>query len=448
MRKSRKGHEVTSLRNAVTIAITNCCLAVVLFVISVVLARALGPEGHGKYSSLVSWPSWICLVALLGVHTFLARQAAILPQNRQQNYRIGLSAIAVLGAAAFVLFNLAIQFEWTGVRHADPALALLASLMIPFGMGTAFQAEMERALMNYFKYNVVRSAFILVFAALLLLAWLFFAINVTTCVVSFVLANIAAFAISQVTVRSHLTTTGSSESLQSFRVLLQSARSFALLSSVYHLSIALDWMLVSIFLSHRDMGLYMIALIIAQVPDIFTTAVSTQFFGRIAAYGSLKAAPGEWLSMRLRQFLLFNLVLTIVTMMAAPLVIRVFFGDAFASSSWLAQLLLPVIFMRSGARACEEVLKGAGLPQICTKIRLLTIVLLAITGGYSVAIAGSLPLLLFFLLAVNSLQFVLMLVAVTREAGLPFGACLWPRRSDLREFANSLRQLRQTRGGE
>ncbi len=126
------------------------------------------------------------------------------------------------------------------------------------------------------------------------------------------------------------------------------------------LASAADRLLVSLFFSARLMGIYIIALAFAQVQGIFCEALAPLFFPRLARLKNLSSIDRNWLAGRLRQTLLINGLVALVVVAAAPALLPLLFGEAFADSVFLVMVLVPGFAVRAMMRPYEEVLKGAG----------------------------------------------------------------------------------------
>jgi O-antigen/teichoic acid export membrane protein len=95
-------------------------------VIVIVLANALGPDGYGRYTTLIAFSALVSVVADLGFNPLYTREAARSPGELGNFLGTMLVVKLALSAAAFVVLGLALYFGAGLGELIPPGAALLA----------------------------------------------------------------------------------------------------------------------------------------------------------------------------------------------------------------------------------------------------------------------------------------------------------------------------------
>lgn len=435
----------TGLGAIALLAQANVLVAALTFCTSVMLARALGPDGRGVLANLVLWPTLICYPAVLGVHMELARRTAQDPTTARGHYGLGLRILIPSGLATLLIFA-ACALAYDALRGPLPhlALALAAGLMIPLGVWNVFQFQMELGRQNAQNVGLVRLLFAAANLAGVLLLYAASSHAVAPFLAVFLVASLisalgTAFFVNRSLGPAPATSPGATAG-----EVVWAARPFAVSSVLTIATSSLDRILVSAFFPARVMGLYVVALAISQIQEIVGDAISQLFFARTAQSQRLADVDKEWLALRLRQTMAVYGLLCLGTVAVAPVLLLVFFGERFRDSVSLVYLLLPALALKGATRPFEEVLKGGGRPLLQARIASAATAFFAVAGGLA-AWQASLPMMLAALLLAAAGGLAATTLAVAREAGLRLDKVLVPRPADLTAMAASLAEALTTR---
>jgi len=116
-------------RNTVTLAVSSIGGAVLSFVLSVLIGRALGQDGLGVYATALAWVFPLSLVAEFGIGTLITRDLAVNPAAAPVYLRLAAISRLLLGGSLTLLLVLCAPL----VSH-NPAVARGLQLSAPLVM--------------------------------------------------------------------------------------------------------------------------------------------------------------------------------------------------------------------------------------------------------------------------------------------------------------------------
>ncbi|MGB5084690.1 MAG: oligosaccharide flippase family protein [Methylocystis silviterrae] len=431
------------------LARANVVVAAVTFISGVLVARALGPERRGELATLVLWPSLVSHLALMGIHISLAREAAREPGRAAACYQIGFRALSLSSIGAILVYCVAVgMLYWEKGSGQKPSLALLAVLMVPFSVWAAFQMQMELGRQNTSNFVLVRNSFAVLHLIFIAAAWLVGCSEVWIFLIASIAAAFLATSIAQFRIAKGLENHDGQRAarVDAGRLLgvFSAAWPYALSGAVSTLTASADRMLVSLFFEPRVMGLYVVTLAISQMQDLMGEAISQLFFSKVALGRRLHDIDKIWLALRLRQTMCVYLLLSCGTLLVAPVLLRLVFGERFSGSVDIVYMLIPILALKGAMRPFEEVLKGGGKPLAQARINAIATASFAISGGLA-AWFGSLPVMLAAMFVCTLAGLAMIASAVAYETGLGLRQIVVPRPSDLAGMARQL--LAAQRGG-
>jgi O-antigen/teichoic acid export membrane protein len=324
---------------------------------SVVTARFLGQGGRGDYFFMVTLALLIVQFANLGLPAsntfFAARDPHRTPHLLANAFWISLGVgsgigvgIALFAHAAGMLQDTPASYLWLGAALAPPGLFYLLATGILIGRGqirayNALEFAVRAVLLPALLFAGLAGFAATGFVAISTLVWL--------------AAGIAAAAL----VGRHARL-----SLAPSRELIAVGFRYATKSYIITL-LAFVALRGNIFLLRRefgpaDLGLYSIA---AQVADVLT--VLPQAVGVILLPHLVRDADARW-ERTLRGALWVGgimLVVCAVTAIAVGPAIRLLYGNEFAPSTRVLQIMLPSVFSLAVAAVLSQYLAAIGLPR-------------------------------------------------------------------------------------
>lgn len=418
----------------------NVAVAGATLVTSVILARVLGPEGRGALANVVLWPTVLSHLALMGVPLHLSRLVAQQKSEAANWYRRGYGVIALTAAIATALW-VAIDFatpSWPlSVAGSSPvtttAFVALGAAIIPFSMWNAFQIQMELGRGVIATYNFARTSFAFLHLSFIAVLWLAAQTGPGSYLAAFTFAAVVGSVASHVLISFHLprgqfgpvqeracSEDRASDAFDQPAIeTLKRAWPFAVSTAALATMTMADRMLISLFFDARTMGIYVVAITMAQVQNVINESVAPLFFRLVAQHAALAAIDVDWLAKRLRQSVGLNVVIAVGLLVIAPVLLPLVFGQTYADAVAIVWILVPAIAFRSMMRSFEEVLKARNKPLSQAMALTIMLAVFAIGGAIAAYFSSAEGVALAFVAAsLAGLMFVASAVAkhVEREA--------------------------------
>ncbi len=397
-------------------------------VTNIILARALGPEGRGIYAVAVLIPAVISLLVQLGIgpaNVYYLSKGLIDPDELVAH---SIALALLLGIVFFLLVIGYVEVSKTAqFLGIASQYALVACLALPFVLLTVFLMGILQGAQRFVHFN------------LLLLSQ--YALPAVALVVALLLHRSTLSAVASYTASTALTAGVALYCVAPLprafvrmrRRTLRSLLRFGLISYLStvtsFVNYRFDVFIVNFFAGARQVGLYSVGTGLAEIVWYISNAASIVLAPRAAA---AEREEADRLTESVGRVVAFTtLVAAGLLALAAPLIVVVFFGTAFAESVWAVWLLLPGIVTFAVGRILSMYLLGRNK---------LTIDLLAASTGTVVTIALDLVLIPRFgfrgAAVASSIAYtcamLVNLVWVTRNSSISLRALLIPRRHDAR----------------
>ena len=359
-RALRRGSTERAVGGAI---LTGLVAQVGLLVSGVLLARLLGPERRGELALVVLLPIIVYQIGNLGLPIATAFYVARVPTQARDILhrlrRLVVIQMVLLIVAHAALVRLIVWHE-PSLRTAAVASLLWAPLLLIQDFGLAILQGQRR----FLPFNILRAlpAGVNVVVALFVL---FTAKKDVVVIVVGLLTLTAGLAIATlwIALREHREPSMSigRPALPSRKDLIQFGIK-ALVGSSYPVeSLRLDQLLVALFLSSYDLGLYVVALSFINLPRFISQSIGTVAYPHVASRSSSgRRSPDMWLFVWFTAGITTILVVTLEVFV--PSLLRVFFGHEFESAELITRLLLAAALLLAVRRILGEVLKGAGNP--------------------------------------------------------------------------------------
>ena len=336
-------------------------LAVIILITDVVVARAFGPEWKGYLAILFVTPLVISTVTSLGFDFGLNYLGHKDPHRLFSYFATAL----ILGTATSVIVAIALGFDAFGSREvvfsSIPATArnaiapaLFAIPAETFFVLSAYLAITSGQFAAYGRMRVLRRSLVLI--SVVLSAWLWatsFPFNLAFVVTSQVLAIILAgsYAIWACNIPVLAPTSD-------VRLVLRSGMSAYLGRLAERLLLRLDVLLLGILNSAHDVGLYSVAVGIAEGVFLVSTTLETVLF-------AVRAEGGEQSHFAaFRAMVAAGAIFVLTCAGASCWLIPLIYGGAFRPSIILLLLLLPGVYLLfSHMSSSHTSSKRANLPR-------------------------------------------------------------------------------------
>lgn len=330
--------------------------------ISAVVARGLGPAGQGAYALLMLFGVIVTLVINFGLGqsaVYFVGRGTYLAQHVASNLMTLSWLIGV--AAALMLVVAQPWYAPLAFKSIPTEFVLAVVLLTPFALGRMYAEYMFVALQNFAwssGLNIVDLILRLVLLLILLPAGAGLKGAVAAIVVGTVVSTVVGWALIQ---RRLGRLRGAVD-----RALIKDFSAYGVRSYVgvfmNYLNLRFDQFLIGFFLTLDQVGIYSIAVVIAEVAMKFSSVVAKILFANVA---SLDADSATQLTGRtMRVTLVFATMSVLMLALLGPLLIRRFFGSAFASATVPLRLLLPGALLFNFTQVLYSDLAGRGLPGI------------------------------------------------------------------------------------
>jgi O-antigen/teichoic acid export membrane protein len=338
-------------------------------VLSVVLARTIGPSGNGRYVLLLTLVGLTSMVVSLGLHSGItyevSRRRWSVRRAFHTSYRMAvvLGLVGILGGLGFFLLTKSTVFGGISTW-----VALLALASLPLTLAYEYAASILLARERYEQYT----SLLLVHAATLMLigAGLAIPFGLSGAVVgipaSAVIGAVAAARLLRDESARDTTVDGGGSLPRAVRFGLQSWGANLLQQVNYRF----DVLILGGFASAADVGVYSVALTITGIAWVLPQALQTVVFPRAASLdesaviGELTSAESdEAVARGVRHGVLLmlpaGLVVAVLLLVGVPLL----YGHRFHQTIPLGFVLLPGVLLLGVGKILSSVVTGRGYPR-------------------------------------------------------------------------------------
>lgn len=403
---------------------------------SLLTAWALGPSGRGDLAVVFMWPNICAMLVEFGLPQACRYQVAQRPAAVSAVYSGAL--LFVLGGGLLALgLGQAIVPHLVGDRTPEVMRLVRVYLMvIPVAMAFDLLRALLEGARRFVWVGAARLIFFGVQAAGYLVLWLVHALTVETATYVMIGSNVSAMLLALVGVRRELRPRWQ-PSLKEFKAVLRyGARDYPGVLTEFT-TLRLDQLVLGGYATSAAIGLYFVAVRLAEISAQLAAAVPDALMPEVAALGDEKHATAL-LTRSLRLTLYVHLCLLVPAWIVAPYLLRVAYGAEFLAATGTLRLLLLASAVWSAGAIVISGLSGLGHPGLSSTARLIaaavTLVALFVwlpTRGIQGAALAS--------LAGYGSMLVVALFWLARRRRISVWECLRPRRSDFP--ANWLRFL-------
>jgi len=346
---------------------TRATLFAVSSLVGILTARLLGPEGRGVYYLLVTYTSLLVLTGGLGLEASNVYFAAKSNVDRSCMFWNSVVSGAILGML-MVITGLIVYLALPGpFRGVEPQLMLLALLALPFTAVNLFLIGLILGFQRVVQYNIlsaIQRGLVLSFLLVLLPSW------------RTVQVAIAAHLAAQIVATALILGYFSQRRLVSPRprldwALLKKGLSYGVRAQTANVLLFLNFrlaaFLINFFSDPAQVGVYSIAVILAESLWHVSSSVATVVFPRISASQSLHRSLA--LTSRSARLSVFSTAaLAILLGLLSPWLISVLFGADYQQAALALAILLPGIVVFSLEYVLASYIAGRGYPQYVTVV--------------------------------------------------------------------------------
>jgi O-antigen/teichoic acid export membrane protein len=417
-------------------------------ILSVVLARAVGPSANGSYALIATSIGWLSLLFGLGLPagiTYRISRGTWVPADA---LRTSYLVAAALGAAAvpvgLVGYLLTEDTVFGGVPRAAAILGLASTpLVIAYSFASAIALGRDRYEV-YAGLEMVHASAILFASAGLALAF-----GVVGAVAGLVVASLAAAVAGAWWLGRW--TQGDEQRSDNRRELREASR-FGVKAwagnLLQQINYRLDVILLGAYAATSDVGVYSVAVTVTGLGWVLPQALQTVVFPRTA---HLHAAAEEGrtsiddadaaAARAVRHGVLLLVPTLVIVVFLLAVVVPLLYGSDFSDSTWLGLLLLPGVAGLGIAKILTAVFTGRGFASYALYAALfvapVTIALYLVAIPWKEAAGAALASTASYLLTT-----LVTLYLFRRATAIPLRDALVPRAEDLRDYKTALELLR------
>lgn len=401
--------------------------------LSILLARSLGPEGNGLYALALLLPTTLAQLLNLGVAPanvyYVGRGDVLLRKALRSTTRLGI----ILGLTGLAIAPLIVHFrgaEW--FPGVPTGLMLIAFAAYPVGLFQGYYITLLTAVQDFRRFNRTLAIMPLVTIVLASLFIFVFGLGVAGAVLAYLLGQAAGTVTSRISLRAHLNTTeenGGSEGWWTYgRRCIQYGWKAHLSNMLTFVNYRADVFLVNIFLSPALVGIYFVAVQVAERLWLPSKVLSTVLLPRMAEMHA-KDGTSDLTPLMSRLVLWATVIICIIVALVAGPVIKLLFGEAYSDAIPPLLWLLPGIALASSSRIVANDFAARGKPEwnswLSAAILIVNIVanivLIPRYGINGAAIATTIS---------YAFNMVVKTVIYSRVANSPWQAQIIPRRED------------------
>lgn len=301
-------------------------------------ARLLGPQGRGELAALILWPSVLLLLFSLGINQAIVfhtgQQRHAISEVWTASALIGLTQSLCVVVVGLLVVPLALHGYSPQVRH----LALIFLFVTPFLMMSGYAANLLQGRLDFLSFNVIRAITPLVYALGLAVLVVLRRADLQGVVALQILGSVLAAAGGCWLLfrKGELRFSLKKRVLKS---LLRFGWKTQLATVTSYINQRVDQLLLSLFVSPQELGLYVVAVTVSTALSFFPQASAMV---TLAAGSNLSPEGARRVIARsFRRSLTWLVVGSSALFVVAPWLVKLAFGPKFARSVLACRILLP-----------------------------------------------------------------------------------------------------------
>jgi O-antigen/teichoic acid export membrane protein len=338
---------------------TNAAILTLGIVSGTLAARMLGPVGRGELAVITLWPFTLALLGQLGVNRAVAFFTARQPNRRSALWTAALALTTGQSLLLVGLGYLALPHLLSGQQPHVVELSRLFLLAMPLVLFYNCLLGLLQGAMHLDAYNLSRGLlaiwYTVLMAALFLgdrphLLW----------IVAGQLAGYAAIDLLNLWQARRLVHPRWQWDSSAFRLMLSYGAKAYMAETTAFLNLRLDQLVMSVWLSPQDLGLYVVAVTLAMPLTMIPGAIGTVLLP--AAARETPAAARRVIRHSLRTMSLLLLASAALLYVLVPYLLPLFFGAAFAPAVTACRVLVLAMVPLGLAQLLYESLRALDRP--------------------------------------------------------------------------------------
>jgi O-antigen/teichoic acid export membrane protein len=318
-------------------------------VVGLVSARALGPAEKGQVTAVISWAQVLTFVFLLGLPSALSVRVA---ESRQKALGTAMGSttlyVTVMGTVVAVAAMIVLPPMLSSLGDGTDLLIRWAIVGGVIGIGTDLLGRIRLALQHNRRYFVYRLALPGMTAAIVLPLWLSGHLTAGWMVAAYVVGTLLAAAVVAAGLPWRTTRISRSALSEDLRFGLKTWYA----STLGVVNLRLDLLLMSVFVSATQVGLYGLANNLMIPLTVVPGAAALILLPKVASQespdgSSLIAHQVRRIKREAMRNLLFASAVGIVLAVVTPIAISSLLGESYRGSVLLVHILIPGYIARA-----------------------------------------------------------------------------------------------------
>ncbi len=415
-------------RNARLILIADISILLSNVVSSLIGARALGPAGRGDLLVIVLWPPVVAMLAGLGLPTAYRYWMAREPERVSPLFSNAVLYTLAVGVVSVVLADLIVP-HLVGQRSPQVMMLLrVYQVNIPAALFLDLMRGLLEGTRRFGWAGAARMIFFGVQAIGFAGLWSVGHLTVATAMITMITAQTTSMLLALIAVWRQLR-----PSWQPSWIEFKNSMHYALRDYpggvADFTTLRLDQLVLAAMASNVAIGLYVVAVRLSEMTTLAADAIADALMPEVAASKAENRAELLW-ARSLRLAIYMHLVLLPPLWLAAPLILRILFGETFVPATGAFRWLLLAAGVWSLGSIVISGLRGFGYPGLSTIAKfsaaavttvglLVLLPRLGITGAAIASLIG------------YSVMLFIALFAFVKKRRLGLWSCLRPRWRDL-----------------
>lgn len=404
-------------------------------------ARLLLPEGRGELAEIMLWAGLIVEFGIVGLSDALLYRAA----TAQVTPRELFAATAALTAVFSVLLIAAgCVIEPYIFAGKDPYLLQLALIFlvayVPTNLGALFVASMFQGYLDMMTWNLLRGVVAVGYLAFIGLAAALGHASVEGFATAYILGTGAAFAVGLALLARR--------GWIGFRTSWTTVRGLLIYGAKVHVGEMLnsarqkiDQALVALWLPHADLGLYVVALTVANGPLILAQTLANLAFPKVSQQADV-AGKIVVFGRYFRFTIAVTVATTVVLLVLNPWLVPLLFGQAFAPAALVANIMLIGLPAAAAKLLFIQALKAWDRSLVIGQAEFIGLIAAALSLFLLLPVLGIAGAACSLVVA-NVVAAVAMAASLRRHLGLKLATLLTPTADDWRLAGELIAALRR-----
>ncbi|WP_280139762.1 flippase [Salibacterium halotolerans] len=345
--------------------------------IIILLARVLGPDGQGKYTLLILLPNMLSTLLNMGINAasvyYIGRKLFSIETIYKTNVIISLflSLISILLGIAFALLLQDSTFSNINISMVVVSLAALPFLYLNKILQSLFQGKEDFQAFNLIVITRQLTTLILMAALVYIVTF-----GVMGALIAFILGQLITTVLVFYMLKKRLGVKWNQGSFsnQYTKDALRFGLKAHLSNVLAFINYRADVLIISFFLTPALVGIYTVAVNIAEKLWTVSQSVSAVLYPRISSISS-ENEKNELTAVVGKTVLLLSFIVCAILFIFSESIVHLLFGHEYNSSIVVLKILLPGIVLFSLDKILSNDLAGRGRPIINLYTSLLTVLI-------------------------------------------------------------------------